>query len=194
MRFLHAPVLLLLLAPPSLAVAQPSQPAPLSPAEMRRAMMDQLFDTLREAGDEESAALIELRIRGLWAQGASPAAALLLRRGQRNLQAGVPEEALEDLDAALTLQDDYAEAWLLRAQALAATGEPAAAARDIQQALRIEPRHFIALQQLSALQESVGDPQGALHSHEAVLALHPRIRGGQERLRELRRRALGDST
>ncbi|WP_431284840.1 hypothetical protein ACQW02_08520 [Humitalea sp. 24SJ18S-53] len=177
--------------------AQPSQaqpsPAPRG-AEARAAELDRLFAALRDAPDEAGAALVERRIQALWAQKASPVAALLLRRGQRNLAGGAPDEAVEDLDAALSLQTDYADAWLLRAQALGAVGEPAAAARDIQQALRIEPRHFMALEALSQLQEDRGDLTGALRSYEAALAIHPHLRGGQQRLRELRRRAIGDDT
>ncbi len=192
-------IAVLLLAVPGALQAQaqaqaPGQPAPPRGAESRAAQLDRLFAALRDAPDEQGAALVERRILTLWAQTASPAAALLLRRGQRNLAGGAPDEAVEDLDAALTLQTDYADAWLLRAQALGAVGEPTAAARDIQQALRIEPRHFMALVALSQLQQDRGDLAGALRSHEAALAIHPRLRGGQERLRELRRLAIGDDT
>ena len=73
-------------------------------------------------------------------------------------------------------------------------GDAAAAARELQEALRLEPRHFAALVTLSRLQEEAGDERAALRSMEAALALHPRLRGGAERLRELRRKAEGDAT
>lgn len=162
--------------------------------EARRAELDSLFDGLKTAPDEAAAALMEARIRALWIEAASPATVLLLRRGVRNLAARTHDEALEDFDAALTLAPRSAEAWHQRAQAYAAMGDAAAAARDLQEALRLEPRHFGALVTLSVLQEQAGDAAAALRSMEAALALHPRLRGGQERARELRRKAEGDAT
>ncbi len=82
----------------------------------------------------------------------------------------------------------------MRAQAHARAGDAAAAARDLQEALRLEHRHWPALLCLSALQEERGDAAAALRSLEAALAIHPKLRGGQERLRDLRRKAEGDAT
>jgi len=188
----RAAIALPLVLLPGLAVAQ--QSGPTRQQEARRAELDSLFETLKTAPDEASAALIEGRIRVLWIESASPAAVLLLRRGARNLAARTFEEALEDFDAALVLSPDSAEAWHQRAQAYAAMGDARSAARDLQETLRLEPRHFPALVTLSTLQEQAGDAAGALRSMQAALELNPRLRGGQERLRELRRKAEGDVT
>lgn len=181
-------VLAAFLAGPLAAGAQTPQPRP----DPRRVEMDRLFEALRDAPDEAGGALVEGRIRALWGEAASPAAVLLLRRGVRNMQANAPDEALEDFDAALVLSPAAAEAWHLRAQAHAALGDAAAAARDLQETLRLEPRHFGALMTLSVLQEERGDPEGALRSVDAALALHPRMRGGEQRRIELRRKAFGE--
>ncbi|WP_135466292.1 tetratricopeptide repeat protein [Crenalkalicoccus roseus] len=192
MRWL--PVLILPLLPaPAVAETAPQAP-PRSGAEARRAELDRAFEALRAAPDEGGAALVEARIRALWAQAASPAVTLLLRRGLRNMEAGLPDEALEDFDAALTLDPRFPEAWYMRAQAHARIGDGTAAARDLQEALRLEPRHWPALAGLSALQEQSGDAAGALRSLEAALAINPRMPGGAERLRVLRRKAEGDPT
>lgn len=189
-------VLLLLL--PGLALAQapasttPGQARP-DPAAARRAELDRLFAALRDAPDAGGAQLVESRIRAIWAQAVSPAAGLLMRRGLRNMQGNVPDEALEDFDAALTLEPAAADLWLLRARALARLGDRNAAARDLQEALRLEPRHFGALIQLSDLQDEAGDAAGALRSLDAALALHPKLQGGEERRRELQRKAEGDA-
>jgi tetratricopeptide (TPR) repeat protein len=176
----------------------PTGQPPLSPAaraaDARRAELDRAFEALRTAPDEVGAALVEARIRSLWAQSASPSVTLLLRRGARNVEAQLPAEALEDFDAAITLQQDFADAWFLRAQAHARAGDSAAAARDLQEALRLEPRHWMALLSLSALQDEAGNAMGALRTLEAALAINPRMPGGQERLREQRRKAEGDVT
>ena len=188
-------LLTLLLAAPVAAqpAAPPTAPATRTPAEARKAELDRLFDALRTAPDTAGGQLVESRIRALWGQAVSPAAALLLRRGARNLQSNEPAEALEDFDAALTLEPGAAEPWLLRARALSRLGDRAAAARDIQEALRLEPRHFGALLVLSELQEESGDLGGALRSLDAALALHPKMPGGTERRRDLARRAEGDA-
>ncbi|MGG5809927.1 hypothetical protein [Falsiroseomonas sp. CW058] len=185
--------LLLLLLPPAPLAAQVPNTATRSPAEARRAELDRLFEALRTAPDTAGAQLVETRIRAVWGQAVSPAAGLLIRRGIRNLQGNEPGEALEDFDAALVLEPGAAEPWLLRARALSRLGEGAQAARDLQEALRLEPRHFGALLALSELQEEAGDLQGALRSLDAALALHPRMAGGEERRRELARRAEGDA-
>jgi len=174
-------LLLLLLATPALA-----QPMPAV------SELDRAFEALRAAPDEPSAHIVEQRIRQLLSARATPAIALLLSRGQRNLASDLPDEALEDFDAAITLAPEATEPWFGRALAHHATGDAPAAARDLQQVLRLEPRHWQALQQLAAWQEEAGDPAGALRSIEAALAIHPRLRGGEARLRDLRRKALGD--
>ena len=185
---------LLLLAFAVAAPAEAQQRMPNRAEESRRAELDSLFEGLKTAPDDAVATMMESRIRALWAEQASPAALLLLRRGARNLAARTHDEALEDFDAAITLSPQAAEPWHQRAQAYAALGDPTAAARDLQEALRLEPRHFGALLTLSMLQEQRGDAAAALRSMEAALALHPRMRGGQERVRELRRKAEGDAT
>lgn len=187
--------LLLFLFLPLVALAQvPAGSPPQRGAEARAAELMRAFDALRAAPDEAGAALVEARIRMLWAQPVTPAVALLLRRGIRNLEAQLPAEAIEDFDAAITLGPEVAEAWLLRAQSLAGAGDAAAAARDLQEVLRLEPRHWAALLSLSALQEERGDAEAALRSLSAALAINPKLRGGEARLRELRRKAEGDDT
>lgn len=180
-----------LLILPGIAV---SQAAPNRQQEARGAELDTLFESLRGAPDAAAAAPVEARIRAIWVEFASPAAVLLLRRGARNLAARAHGEALEDFDAAITLSPASAEAWHQRAVAYAAMGDATAAARDLQEALRLEPRHFGALLTLSMLQEERGDARAALRSMEAALALNPKMRGGAERLRDLRRKADGDTT
>jgi tetratricopeptide (TPR) repeat protein len=194
-RFAVLPFLLI----PMLAAAQapPAGPAPGAgrpdPAAARQAELDGLFAALRDAPDRVGGQLVEARIRAIWAREVSPAAALLMRRGLRNLSNDLPDEALEDFDAAIVLQPGAADLWLMRARSLAALGNRVAAAQDIREALRLEPRHFGALVQLSELLDETGDAEGALRSLDAALELHPQLAGSEERRRELRRRAFGDA-
>ncbi len=198
-------LLLLLVLIPGLALGQGTSPTPRpqtsatpgqgrpDPSAARRAELDRLFEALKAAPDVSGGQMVEARIRAVWAQAVSPAAQLLVRRGMRNMQGNEPAEALEDFDAALVLEPDAPDLWILRARSLARLGDRAAAARDIQEALRLEPRHFGALLALSELQDEAGDAQGALRSFDAALSIHPHMPGAQERRRELQRRAEGDA-
>ena len=179
---MRALALVLLLAGPALA-QRPATPLP---------ELDRAFEALRDAPDEQGAGLVEQRIRQLLSARATPSATLLLARGQRNLAGNHPEEALEDFDAAIILAPDAVDPWFGRALAAHLAGDSAAALRDLQQVLRLEPRHWQALQQLSVWQEESGNTTGALRSFEAALAINPRLRGGEARLRELRRKAVGE--
>ncbi|MFL1463657.1 tetratricopeptide repeat protein [Roseococcus sp. DSY-14] len=178
--------LLLLLALP--AAAQPR------PAEAPGRDLDRAFAALRDAPDEAGGRMAESVIVQLWARQASPAVALLLNRGIRNLRGGQAGEALEDFDAALVLAPRLADAWHWRAQAHARTGDAPAALADLRECLRLEPRHFAALLTLSRVQEEAGDERGALRSLEAALAIHPRLAGGEARLRDLRRKVEGEAS
>jgi tetratricopeptide (TPR) repeat protein len=166
----------LLLAAPALAQAPP---APSS--EQRRADLDRLFEDLRRAPDDIAAQAIENRIRTLWGQAISPALALLMRRGVRNLEANAPGEAVEDFDAVLALEPDIAEALVMRAEALARAGEPRQAAEDLRRALALEPRHF-------------GARPAPAHARRRGAAARPsaaRLRRGDLRLRPPGRRQRG---
>ena len=160
----------------------------------RKPPLDQLLSALQVAPSEETAAALEASIRARWTEQASPAVRLLLTRGAREVGEGAAAEALDSFDAALDLEPELAEAWRGRAQARYRLGDTPGAVRDIQETLRREPRHFVALQDLSRMSEGTGDWRGALAAWEQALALNPRMPDGQARLRDLRRRALGEDT
>ena len=171
-----------------LVVAQ----APVDRAPAERGSIDALLNALRAAPSEEAAAGIEAQLRATWFNAASPALKLLLTRGQRELSESTAREAANSFDAALDLEPDLLEGWRGRAQARLRMGDPVGAARDIQEVLRREPRSFAAWQDLSRIAESRGDWRGALAAWQKMLEIDPKSPGGQERLRDLRRRALGE--
>ncbi len=174
-------LVLALLAGP--AFAQPAAPS-----------LDSLLSALRVAPTEEAASALETQIRAQWAAAASPALRLLLARGQRELAENAAGDAADSFDAALDLEPDLLEAWRGRAQARRMLGDYAGAVRDIQELLRREPRSFVALQDLSRIAESRADWKGALAAWQKLLELDPRTPNAQVRLRDLRRRALGEAT
>ena len=156
--------------------------------------VDGMLTALRSAPNEDAAAALEGQIRAKWLEAASPALRLLLSRGMRELNEGAAGEAVDSFDAALDLDPDLIEAWRGRAQARSRLGDAAGAVRDIQELLRREPRSFAALQDLSRMAEGRADWRGALAAQQKLLEIDPRTPGGQARLRDLRRLALGDDT
>ncbi len=176
-------LVLALLAGPALAQGDPQKPP-----------LDTLLAALRVAPSEEAAAALEAQIRTQWAEAATPAVRLLLSRGARELSEGAAGDAVDSFDAALDLAPDLLEAWRGRAQARRQLGDFPGAVRDIQELLKREPRSFLALQDLSRIAEARSDWRGALSAWQKLLEIDPRTQGAQTRLRDLRRRALGEDT
>lgn len=158
----------------------------------RKAQLDSVLTQLRAAPTEEMAGMLETEARRIWAEASSPVLRLLLVRASRELNEGAANDAADSFDAALDLDPDLLEGWRGRAQARMRLGDTAGAVRDIQEVLRREPRYFPALQDLSQIAEGAKDWRGALAAWQKLLELNPRTPGGQDRLRDLRRRALGE--
>jgi tetratricopeptide (TPR) repeat protein len=163
-------------------------------ADAHKAELDRLFKALLAAPDENVAGLLEGRIRALWVQEASAAAMLLLSRGEREMDANADAEAIEDFDAVLTLEPDYAEGYNHRAAAKAALGDDAGAIRDVEETLKRDPRHFPALQGLSRIAERQGNFRGALEAWRRALDIDPRTPGGIDRLEKLQKKVEGEAT
>ena len=147
---------------------------------------------LQAAPDESATALLEAEIRRRWLDQASPVTKLLIARAFRNLQGGSAADAFDDFEAVLDLQPNLIEGWRGRAQARFRLGDGQGAVRDLQEVLRREPRHFAALEDLSRFAQAQNDWKGALAAWQKVLEIAPKTPEGQSRLRDLRRRALGE--
>lgn len=186
-------LLYLVSAVPALAQA-PGGPARASPQAHARQTVDPLFTALQAAPDEATAAVLEVRIEHLWLQAGSPAFRLLMTRGMRGLKAGVPAEAEADFDAAIVLEPGNTEAWHRRSVARLNSGDLPGAVVDIGEALQREPRNFAALDTLTRLSEARKDWKGAYAAWQKKLEIDPKTPGGEEKLKDLRRRALGEAT
>ncbi len=178
-------VILLLIAPPALGMDRQAA---------RTAQIDELMAALKNAGTETEAVVLEAHLRQLWLEGGSPAVTLLMLRGLHDLKAGSNNEAEQDFDAAIALDPNLAEAYDQRALARFRQGRTADAIRDIQEALKREPRDFLAYRQLAEIAESRQDWAGAYAAWQKLMALDPKTPGGERKLKDLRRRALGENT
>jgi tetratricopeptide (TPR) repeat protein len=179
----------------ALILALPAAPAlAQGPAQRPRLTLDQMFEALKLAPDDASARAVEAQIWHVWMQGGSPAVQLLIRRGLRHLETRSLDDAIEDFDAVIALAPELPEGWNKRATAYFLLGDYDNAIRDIQETLAREPRHFGALAGLSHILEARNDMLGALRAYERALAIHPRMAGHEQRLKELRRKALGEES
>jgi len=163
-----------------------------NPGNDKRAALDKLLTALKTAPSEEIAGPLEQQIMQLWLNAGTPAVTLLMSRGLREMKADARQDAIEDFSAAITLDPNLAEAYHQRAIARFASGDTAGAIADIQATLQHEPRSFSAFQTLTAIAEARKDWKGAYAAWQKVLDIDPKTPRGQERLKDLRRHALGE--
>jgi tetratricopeptide (TPR) repeat protein len=180
------PALLLLAALP--ALAQNAN----APGNDKRAALDKLLGALQSAPSEEIAGPLEQQIRQLWLNAGTPAVTLLMSRGLREMKADAHQDAIEDFTSAIALDPNLAEAYHQRAIARFAAGDTQGAIADIRATLQHEPRSFAAFETLAAISESRKDWKGAYEAWQKVLELDPKTPHGQDRLKDLRRHALGE--
>lgn len=178
--------ILLLLAVPALAQGQ------AGPPDEKRAALDKMLGALQAAPSEEAAQPLELQIRQMWLNAGTPAVTLLMSRGLRELKGDADQDAIEDFTDAIVLDPNLAEAYHQRGIARFAAGDTAGAIADIQETLQHEPRNFAAFQTLSAIAEARKDWKGAYEAWQKVLEIDPKTPGGEQRLKDLKRRALGE--
>ncbi len=163
-----------------------------APRNDQRANLEKLQGALKTAPSEEIAAPLEQQIRQLWLNAGSPAVTLLMSRGLREMKASANQDAIEDFSDAITLDPNLAEAYHQRAIARFSAGDTPGAIADIQATLQHEPNSFAAFETLAAIAEARKDWKGAYQAWQKVLEIDPKKPGGQERLRDLRRHALGE--
>jgi tetratricopeptide (TPR) repeat protein len=183
LRAALAAAVFLAAAPAALAAAPHDFPA----------QRDALLLALRSATDEDTARLLEGRLHELWRSTGSPSSILLLDRASREMQAGSPEDAIDDADAVLVLDPDYVAAFETRAAARLMAGDATGALHDAAEVLRREPQHVGALMLVSRAAESRGDMTAAYDAWQKVMELDPKTPSGQARLNDLHRRAVGEN-
>ena len=159
-------ILLLMLG----GLASPAQAEP--GADPREVRLEQLFAALVAAGPGEYP-VIEREIRAIWADSGSPTLNLLLERGNKALEDGDAEAAIEHFTALIDHAPDFVAAWNGRATAYFSAGLYGPALADIARVLALEPRHFGALTGLGVILEEAGKRDLALKAYGEVLKLNP---------------------
>jgi tetratricopeptide (TPR) repeat protein len=145
-----------------------------SPVWADDARLDDLFQQLQTATDEEAA-----QITGMiwleWSKSGSPAMDLLLKRGRDAMNAGQPGLAIQHFSALIDHAPDFAEGYNARATAYYQTGDFGPSVSDIAKTLTLNPRHFGALSGLGMIFEQINEPEKALEVYKAALAINPHL-------------------
>jgi tetratricopeptide (TPR) repeat protein len=151
-----------------------------------------LLDALKAAPNETTAGLIEDRLQRIWLRSGTAVTTLLMSRGLRSLKAEQYDEAIGCFTDAITVQPDLAEAWHQRAVARYQVGDVNGAIQDLRQTVQLEPRNFLAFKNLTDIAAARDDWKGAYAAWQKVLEIDPMTEGAQDRLRDLKRKALGE--
>ena len=72
------------------------------------------------------------------------------------------------------------------------SGDTPGAITDIEATLNQDPRHFAAFETLSRISEAREDWKGAYAAWSKVMELDPKTPNGEDRLKELKRKAFGE--
>jgi len=160
----------------------------------RHGAVNKLLDALKTAPDATAAGMLELQIQRLWLNESTPAVTLLMTRGLRELKANANSDAIEDFGDVITLDPKLAEGYLQRAIARYQAGDTEGAVADIEATLKQDPRHFTAFATLSQIAEGRKDWKGAYAAWQQFMQFDPKAEGGEDRLKELKRKAFGEET
>lgn len=134
--------------------------------------LDSLFEQLQQP-DLENWQTVEDEIMLIWSRSGSPTIDLLLQRGNKAMEAGDTDTAIEHYTAVTDHAPDFAEGWNMRATAYFVAGLYGPAVADIQRALVLNPRHFGAMSGFAMILEETGSPQKALEVWRLVKNIHP---------------------
>ena len=166
-------------APRDRRQAAPAAPAPAKPAAPvdeeagRRKVLDELFDRLAKARDEEEGKGVAGAIERVMLRSGSDTADLLLTRARQAINSKDNDVAIQLLDKVVELEPRWAEAWRHRATARFMAGDRGGAVADLGQTLALEPRHFDALTGLGSILHATGFDRRALDVLRRAIEVHP---------------------
>lgn len=150
-----------------------------------------LFDTLKTTSSDDEAKMAERQIWQIWIEHKNPEIARLMRQGMAAMGEDDQEAALDDFDAVVKYDKNFAEGWNKRATVEYLLGDYQASMADIAHVLQLEPRHFGALSGLGQVELALGDRAAALQAYSAALAIDPHLQDVADMVGELKKELLG---
>ena len=167
---------------PKAAEVAPRPPAPdVHQPAGRRKILDELFDKLAKATDDDEAKVLAAAIERVWMVSGSDTADLLMTRVGAAMEAKDWSLGEEVLDKIVEIAPDWAEGWNKRATVRFSKYDYSGAVADIAHVLALEPRHFGALAGLGFILRKMDMDKLALRAFRAALDVNPR----QEELRKM---------
>jgi tetratricopeptide (TPR) repeat protein len=170
------------LAAVAILVSAAAPPAGVPPGP---AATDKLLAALKSAPNAEMAGMIEAKLQEAWHDQATAAVQMLVDHAGQSVQGGKMQDALQDSDAAITLQPGLADLYRRRAEIRFALGDDRGTFADLAQAISREPRLVPAWADLSRFAEARHDNKRALEAWRKVLELDPKTEGGAKRVERL---------
>ena len=140
---------------------------------VRKPVLDELFERLAAAKDQEEADGIAGAIERVFQRSGSDTADLLMNRALTAMHRKENATAVDVLDKLVVVESEWAEAWAQRATARFIDGDKVGAVEDLGHALSREPRHFGALAGLGSVLYSLGYEKRALEVFRRALAVRP---------------------
>ncbi len=162
-------------APPRPAAPGPAPKEEAKPADTKPSSLDELFERLAKAKDENEGKGVASLIERRWSRSGSDTADLLMSRAAQAVEAKEYPLAIELLDRVITLEPQWVEAWYRRANVFFLLEDPVGAMADIRRVLDREPRHFGAWTGLGHIFMASDDKGRALASYRRALAIHPQL-------------------
>ena len=157
-----------------------------------KADIDALLNALKAAPNEQTATLLEDRLQTTWLKAGTAVTTLLISRGLRSMKAEQWDDAIGCFNDAIVLKPDFAEAYRQRGLAKYQYGDTPGAVADLGEAVKLEPRDFLAYRSLTEIATAREDWKAAYLAWQKVMDLDPRTAGGEERLRDLKQKAVGE--
>jgi tetratricopeptide (TPR) repeat protein len=150
-----------------------------------------LFDTLKTSQSDDEATAAERRIWQIWIEHKNPEIARLMRQGMAAMGEDDQEAALDDFDAVVKYDKNFAEGWNKRATMEFVMGDYAASVADIERTLALEPRHFGALAGLGQIYLALDRQALALKAFHAALAINPHLGSVRKTIEDLEKGTKG---
>jgi tetratricopeptide (TPR) repeat protein len=150
-----------------------------------------LFEKLKTTSSDDEAKMAERQIWQIWIEHKNPEIARLMRQGMTAMGGDDQEAALDDFDAVVKYDKNFAEGWNKRATIEFVMGDYSASIADIERTLALEPRHFGALAGLGQIYLALDRKALALKAFHAALAINPHLGNVRQTIEELEKGTKG---
>ena len=144
-----------------------------------------LFDKLKTTPSDDEAKAAERQIWQIWIEHQNPEIARLMRQGITAMGEDDQAAALDDFDAVVKYDKNFAEGWNKRATIEFVMGDYSASVADIERTLALEPRHFGALAGLGQIYLALDRKALALKAFHAALAINPHLDSVRQTVKSL---------